>query len=327
MGEVGLPDDHDGAPGGGLRTFFEDALGNVMGACPPMGEGRAVLRSAAYVVDPPFYGDGDIGHLAVCGTVNELAAAGATPLGLSLSVVVEAGLPLRRVRQVADSVHSAASAAGVRVLDVDTRVVRAGEADQIYLLASGLGLAPPGPAPRAQTRAGDRIVVSAPLGSFGAHLLSARAQLGHEGVLSAGCVQLAGLLTQVRDAVPAESMRAVRALGRGGLAGALHSLAAETGLGLRVDEEALPVPYEVQIALAQLAVEPVYAATTGCVCLIVAAESMERVLAVLRSHPHGRAAAAVGEVVTPGVAAVQLVLPDGRPVPLRADQGPPARLA
>jgi hydrogenase expression/formation protein HypE len=326
-GHVALPDDLDGRAGGGLRTFLRDALDEARGPCPPLGEGRPLLLSGTYVADPPFYGDGDIGQLAACCAVNELAAAGARPLGLSVSAVVEAGLPLRQVRRVADSVRDVAQAAGVSVLDVDARVVRAGEADQIYLHTAGLGVLSPGAGQETPPRAGDRLLVSAPLGGFGAHLLSARARLGHEGVVSAACVPLAGLLEQVRGARADGALRAVRVVGRAGLAGTLHAYASATGLGMRVREAALPVHYEVRVALDELGVEPVHAATVSCVCLVVSAEAADDVLAALRAHPYGRDAAVVGEVTPPGRHPVELALVDARTIPVRAAAEPPARLA
>jgi hydrogenase expression/formation protein HypE len=326
-GHVALPDDLEGRAGGGLRAFLRDALDGARGPCPPLGEGRPLLLSGTYVADPPFYGDGDIGHVAACGAVNELAAAGARPLGLSVSAVVEAGLPLRQVRRVADSVRDIAEAAGVVVLDVDARVVRAGEADQIYLHTAGLGVLPAGAGQETPPRAGDRLLVSAPLGGFGAHLLSARAGLGHEGVVSAECVPLAGLLEQVRGAGAGDALRAVRVVGRAGLAGALHGYAAGTGLGMRVEEVALPVHYEVRVALDELGVDPVHAATASCVCLVVAAAASDDVLAALRAHPYGRDAAVVGEVTPPGRHPVELALADGRTTPLGPAPEPPARLA
>ncbi|WP_419992798.1 AIR synthase-related protein [Streptomyces boninensis] len=325
-GHVELPDDRGFVPGGGLRAFVATALGDALGPCPPLGAGTPTVLSATYVVDPPFFADGDIGQVAVCGTVNELAAAGAAPLGLALSAVIEAGLPLRRVRRVADSVRDAAGAAGVVVMDVDTRVVRAGEADQIYLHTAGLGVRRPtrdGPEPRS----GDRLIVSAPLGGFGAHLLSVRASLGHESVISPGCAPLVGLLGQVRGAVPTGALRAVRTVGRGGLAATLLAYAGDTGLGLRINEDALPVRYEVQVALNELGVDAVQAATAGCVCLIVAPEAAELALAALRRHPCGQDAAVVGEVVPAGAVAVELVRADGRATALSAESVPPARLA
>ncbi|MCX3059917.1 AIR synthase-related protein [Streptomyces beihaiensis] len=329
-GHVGLHDDHDDVPGGGLRAFLMDALGTALGRCPPLGEGALELRTVTYVVDPPFFGDGDIGHVAVFGTVNELAVAGAHPLALSLSAVVEAGLPLRRLGQLADSVRRAARAADVIVLDVDARVVRAGEADQVHLHTTGLGVrrqVSPAAGTATGIGVGDRLVVSAPLGGFGAHLLSIRAALGHEGVVTTDCVPLASLLARVREAAPSGALRAVYTVGRGGLASALRTCARESGFGLRVDEEALPVRYETQVALDELAVDPVRAATAGCVCLVVAAESLDTVLAVLRAHPYGRDATVVGTVVPAGTPTVELVRADGRRDPLLADAGAPARLA
>jgi hydrogenase expression/formation protein HypE len=179
---------------------------------------------------------------------------------------------------------------------------------------------PGGPGPRP----GDRLVVSAPLGGFGAHLLSVRAALGHESVIAPGLAPLAQLLGQVRGAAPAGALRAVRTVGPGGLAATLHAYAHDTGLGLRVDEEALPVPYEVQVALDQLGVDAVQAATAGCVCLIVAPEWAEALLAVLRAHPRGRQGAVIGQMLP--AAAVELLRADGRAVPLRAEPEPPARL-
>ncbi|MEU6996243.1 AIR synthase-related protein [Streptomyces sp. NPDC046465] len=323
--QVGLADDGEGGAGG-LRSVLRAALGDVCGPCPALGDGVPVVRAGAHVVDPPFYGDGDIGHAAVCATVNELAAAGAVPLGLSVSAVVEAGLALERVRQVAGSVRAAARAAGVVVVDVDARVVRAGEADQIYLHTAGIGLVR-SPAPGAAARAGDRLVVSARLGGFGAHVLSVRDRLGHESVVSGGCVPLSGLLGRVREAMPAGAVRAVRSVGRGGLAAVLRSYAQETGLGLRVREAALPVQYEARVALDMLGVDPLDAATAGCVCVVVAADAVDALLAVLRAHPCGREAAVVGEVAGPGADPVLVVPADGRPAAPAARREAPARLA
>ncbi|MGW0737459.1 AIR synthase-related protein [Streptomyces sp. NPDC002851] len=310
--------------------MFEDVLGELLGACPSFGSGVPVVLPGTYVVDPPFHGCGDIGHVAVCGTVNELAAAGAEPLGLTLSAVVEAGLPVQRVLQVAASVREAAAAAGVVVCGVDARVVRAGEADQIYLHTTGLGvLRRPGErsAGAADARAGDALLVSGALGGHGAHVLSARRSLGYEGVVSGGCAPLNGLLEQVREAVPREAVRAVRTVTRGGLAAALRAHGGAAGLAVRVDEAALPVRYEVRVALDALGIDPLDAAGTGCVCLCVAAEHRDAVLAALRAHPLGQDAAVVGELCAGPAGTVRLARADGGgTVPVRAEPGPPARL-
>ncbi|MEV7192616.1 AIR synthase-related protein [Streptomyces sp. NPDC093510] len=323
--QVALPDDCEGAAGG-LRSFLRAALGDVCAPCPPLEGGTVTLVSRVCVVDPPFYGDGDIGHAAVCATVNELAASGAKPVGLSLSAVVEAGLALRQVRRVADSVRDAVRAAGVVVMDADARVVRAGEADQIYLHTTGLGLLRP-PAAPPRPAAGDRLVLSAPLGAFGAHVLSVRAGLGYESVVPGGCVPLTGLYARARDAVPQGALRAVRAVGRGGLAAVLRAYAEETGRGLRVDEAALPVQYETRIALEVLGVDPVHAATASCALFVVAADAVDALLAAVRADPRGRGAAVVGDVGAPGGGPVVLVPADGPPIRLEADPQPPVRPA
>lgn len=333
-GQVGLGQDQDGGPGGRagvLHALIEDALGEVRGDCPSFGSGLPVVLPGTYVVDPPFHGGGDIGHLAVCGTVNELAAAGAEPLGLTLSAVVEAGLPVARLLQVAASVREAAAAAGVVVCGVDVRVVRAGEADQVYVHTTGFGVVrrprDRGVQSASDGRVGDALLVSGALGGHGAHVLSARRSLGYEGVVSGDCAPLTGLLAQVRGAVPRDAVRAVRTVTRGGLAEALRGLAGAAGLAVRVAEAALPVRYEVRVALDALAIEPLDAATTGCVCLCVAAEHRDAALAALRAHPLGGEAAAVGELCAGPAGSVRLVRADGSgTVPVRPEPAPPARL-
>lgn len=339
-GHVGLGHDQDfAAPGGSLHGLIEETLGEVFAPLPTFDGGRPTLVTQMHIVDPPFYGNGDIGQAAVCAVVNQLAAAGAKPLGLTLSVIVEAGLPFRQVRRMAGSVRDAAADAGIVVSDVDVRVVRAGEADQMYLHTTGFGVFPQSPtspeaaaeaAAAAAARAGDLLVVSGPLGAYGAHILSVRRSLGHEGVVSGECTPLNGLLDQLRNAVPAEAVRAVHPVGRGGLAAVLLALAAGTGLGVQVQERELPVRYEVRVALNALGVEPVHAATANCLCLVVAPEAADEVLAALRAHPRGREAVVVGEVLAPdsgSTGSVTLVRAAGPAVPLVPEASPAARLS
>lgn len=267
---------------------------------------EAVVRTGTYVVDPPFFGNGDIGRLAVCGAVNDLAATGAEPRHLALGIVLEAGLPLELVHRLTASVRAAAAEAGVVVAAVDTKVVRAGEADRVFLTATAFGehvghrLGPDA------VRPGDSIVVTGPLGSHAAHLVSLRDGLGYEHHVPSDCAPLAGLLRTVRA-----DIRHARPVADGGLAEVLRQCAAGRGLTLRVDEDALPVRYEAWVALATRGLAPLDAACAGCLCLFVPPERTPRVLAALRAHAHGRHAVVVGEVTADRLGDVEFVSVDG----------------
>lgn len=284
-------------------------------------EPSLVVRAGTYVVDPPFFGNGDIGRLAVCGAVNDLAATGADPRHLALGIVLEAGLPLDLVHRLTASVREAAAEAGVAVTAVDTKVVRAGEADRVYLTATAFGERA-GPALGAdRVRPGDRIVVTGPLGDHAAHLLSLRDGLGYEYQVESDCAPLGGLLRTVRA-----DLRHAVPVTTGGLAETLRLTASARRLTLGVDESALPVRYETRVALATRGLAPLDAACAGCLCLFVPADRAERVLAVLRARPQGRHAAEIGEVTAHPAGAVQVVAPDGTPLRARSAGPLPERL-
>ena len=326
--QVTLDDDYGSPASASLCGLLRDELSAVLGERPRLPDGgRLATVTGSYVVDPPFYGSGDVGHLAVCSAVNELAATGATPLGVALSAVVEAGLPLERLRRLAGSVREAAEDAGVPVLAVDARVVRAGETDQVYLQATGVGVHTGAPLDAADARPGDQIVVSGRIGGHGAHLLSAREGLGYESIVHDDCAPLADLLAVVRAGAPSGAVRAARHVSRGGLVSALHAYAGGTGLEMRVDEGALPVQYEARLVLDAVGVAPVQAPSEGCLCLLVGAGETGPVLAALRGHRRGRHAAVVGEVLgRPDGAPVRMVTPASGVVPLLPEPVP-ARLA
>ncbi|MFD7263853.1 AIR synthase-related protein [Streptomyces sp. NPDC059874] len=265
-----------------------------------------VVRAGTYVVDPPFFGNGDIGRVAVCGAVNELAATGAEPRHIALGIVLEAGLPLDLVHRLTASVRAAAAEAGVTIAAVDTQVVRAGEADRVFVTATAFGVRGGPPLDLASVRPGDRIVVTGPLGSHAAHLVSLRDGLGYEHHVPSDCAPLGGLLHTVGAGI-----HHARTVVAGGLAEVLRQCAAGRGLTLRVEESALPVRYEARVALAARGLAPLDAACAGCLCLFVPPERLQSVLTALRAHPYGRHAAAVGEVTADPMGAVELVMPDG----------------
>ncbi|MEW2586178.1 AIR synthase-related protein [Streptomyces virginiae] len=285
--------------GPGVRALVEEAL------LPDRG---VVVRTGTYVVDPPFFGNGDIGRVAVCGAVNELAVTGAEPRHIALGIVLEAGLPLELVHRLTASVRSAAAEAGVAIAAVDTQVVRAGEADRVFVTTTAFGVTAGGPSLELHSvRPGDRIVVTGPLGSHAAHLVSLRDGLGYEHHVPSDCAPLGGLLRTV-----AADIRHARTVVAGGLAEVLRQSAAGRGLTLRVDESALPVRHAARVALGARGLAPLDAACAGCLCLFVPPGRTARVLAALHAHPHGRRAAVVGEVTADPMGDVEFLSPDGR---------------
>lgn len=302
-------------------AFTELPRAAVTGA----GGGEPVAVTRTFVCDPPFFGDADIGRLAVCGAVNSLAAQGAQPRQVTLGLTVEAGLPGSRLCRLADSVRKTAAEAGVAVTGVHGRVVRAGDADQLYVTATAVGAArhrPPGPADAAP---GDRVVVSGPLGDHEAHLLSLRAGLGYEHHVSSGCAPLAGLIDAVHSAAGGR-VRTVREPGEGGLAAVLDEVARAAGTSVEIGEASLPVRRVTRLALDDLGLAPWSAASPGALCLVVAPEAVPPVLAALRAHPRGRRAAVVATVRRETEHRLLLRTPDGTTHPLPTTATPAARV-
>ena len=300
--EPGTPAAQQVALGPGADALVRTALAGA--DHPP--EGQQTIRTGVFVVDPPFFGNGDIGRLAVCGVVNELVATGAVARQVAVDVIVEAGLPVRLLERLTRSVREAAREAAVTVAAVDTKVVRLGEADQIFVAATAFGAAPARPLRVRAVRPGDRVLVTAPLGDHAAHILAARGAPGFEHYVPSDCAPLGGLLTTVLPLV-----RYARPVAGGGLSAVLRSWAADRGLTVRVREAALPVRHETRVALGLQGVDPWDAACAGALCLFVPREAAPAVLERLRAHPRGRGATAVGEVTddVPGV--VQLLGVDG----------------
>jgi hydrogenase expression/formation protein HypE len=285
------------------------------------------VTTRVFTADPPFFDNGDIGRLAVCGAVNDLAATGAEPRQLALGIVLEAGLPLRLLHRLTDSLRDAAREAGVTVAAVDARVVRAGEADRVLVTATALGTRRYPALRPAALRPGDRILVTAPLGDHAAHLMSLRGALGYERLVPTDCAPLAGLLAGL---VP--RLRYARPVTAGGLAAVLRTCAAASGLALRVDEPALPVREETRAVLAALGLDPLDAACAGALCLFVPPDAADGVLQTLRAHAYGGDSVAVGEVLADGpgtgtgagAGTVQLAGTDGASRPLLPPADPPA---
>jgi hydrogenase expression/formation protein HypE len=282
--------------GGDVLAALEDqatlSLGGDNGAPAP----RLAFTTDSFVVRPLFFPGGDIGRLAVHGTVNDLAVGGARPLFLSAAFILEEGLSLTDLRRIVASMRQACAEAGVTLVTGDTKVVDRGKGDGVYITTSGIGLVPPGRALSIHNaRPGDRILVSGTLGDHGIAILSVREGLEFETVLESDTAPLASLAEAMLQACPA--IRCMRDPTRGGLSSALNELAAASSVGVKLDETAIPIRAEVRGACEMLGLDPLYVANEGKLMAVVPAEDAGRVLEAMRAHPLGENAADIGEIV------------------------------
>jgi hydrogenase expression/formation protein HypE len=257
---------------------------------------RLAFTTDSYVVDPLFFPGGDIGTLAVSGTVNDLAVSGARPLFLSCGVVIEEGFEVERLRQIAASMRRAADAAGVRIVTGDTKVVEHGAADKLFINTSGVGVIPRGIAlSAASARPGDVVIVNGPLGDHGTAILIARKQLALEADIASDCRPLNGLIATMLGACG--SIHCLRDATRGGIATVVNEFAQASRVGIRLREASIPLRAEVKGACEILGLDPLYLANEGKIVAVVPAAEASRVLTAMRAHPDGRDAAVIGEVV------------------------------
>ncbi|MCH0538538.1 hydrogenase expression/formation protein HypE [Streptomyces sp. MUM 203J] len=273
---------------------------------------RIAMTTDSFVVDPPFFGNGDIGKIAVCGTVNDLAVAGARPRYLTLGMILETGLPIERLKQVLVSIRETAREAGVQIVGGDTKVVRKGEADQIYLNTAGVGVFEREPLSMTDVRVGDKVILSGPIGNHTVHLLSIREGLGFEQRVDSDCAPLNNLVENVLDRTPAGAVRSMRDVTRGGLSAVLHEYAGRLGRTVRVERADLPVQHETAMAADMLGINPLHCANEGCLALFVDPAAEPAVLDALRSGPYGEHAVTIGEITEDTGGLVLLRETDGR---------------
>ncbi|MFF7444168.1 hydrogenase expression/formation protein HypE [Streptomyces sp. NPDC008122] len=301
-----------------LLALIVETLGDVYigemedSAMLPIATGQIAMTTDSFVVDPPFFGNGDIGKIAVCGTVNDLSVVGAKPLYLTLGMILETGLPIARLVQVLTSIRETAREAGVQIVCGDTKVVRKGEADQIYLNTAGVGVFERTPLRMRNVRPGDRVILSGPIGNHTVHLLSIREGLGFEQRVLSDCAPVNGMLDELFAAVDEGDVRSVRDVTRGGLAAVLHEYAEAVDRTIRIDKEALPIQFETLMATDMLGIDPIHSANEGCVCLFVDPSAEQKVLDALRSHKYGAGAVTIGEVTEQDGALVLMRDAEGR---------------
>jgi hydrogenase expression/formation protein HypE len=256
---------------------------------------RLAFTTDSYVVDPLFFPGGDIGTLAVAGTVNDLAMCGARPLYLSCSVVLEEGLEVEILRRVVASMQRVAVQAGVAIVTGDTKVVERGAADKLFVNTAGIGVVPHGVAISAsQARPGDVVIVNGVLGDHGTAILIARNQLALTAEIASDCQPLDGLVAAMLAVCP--TIHCLRDATRGGIATVLNEFAQNSNVGIRIRENALPLREEVKGACEILGLDPLYLANEGKLVAVVAPTDAARVLAAMRAHPSGTGAVAIGEV-------------------------------
>ena len=291
-----------------FRPAFDNALldqGNDQAAF-DVAAGRMVMSTDGYVIWPLFFPGGDIGSLSVHGTVNDLAMAGAQPLHLAASYILEEGFPLADLQRIAVSMGRAAAEAGVAIVTGDTKVVERGKADGLFITTTGIGLVPAGIVISGdRARPGDRVIVSGSIGDHGVAVMSKRANLGFETEILSDSAALNGLVAVMVDAAGA-ALRVMRDPTRGGLAATLNEIARQSRCGFHVHESAIPVRHDVVAACELLGLDPLNVANEGKLVAIVEPAAADRLLAAMRAHPLGRDAAIIGSVTEDDQGFVQM---------------------
>ena len=286
-----------------IAGLFHEAFGNEWLArgndqsAFDVATGRMVMTTDGYVVSPLFFPGGNIGSLAVHGTVNDIAMAGARPLYLSASFIIEEGFRFSDLKRIADSMGEAAREAGVAIITGDTKVVERGKADGVFISTAGVGVLPDGLDLSAdKARPGDRVLLSGSLGDHGVAIMSKRQNLTFDTEIVSDSAALHGLVAAM-VAAGGQGLRLMRDPTRGGLAATMNEIAQQSNLGFRLQEDAIPVKPAVAAACELLGLDPLHVANEGKLVAVVAPEQVDEVLAAMQAHPLGRDAAQIGEAV------------------------------
>jgi len=284
-----------------IEKSFVSALGNpllnklddsaVFELC-----GRLAFTTDSYTVSPIFFPGGDIGKLAICGTVNDLAMSGATPLYLSLSFIIEEGLLTNELEKIVASICQAVNEAKVQIITGDTKVVNRGAADKLFINTSGVGIVPAGvDISGANAKPGDKVILSGSLGEHGIAILSKRQGLEFNVPVESDCAPLNRLVAEML-AVSAD-LHCLRDPTRGGLATTLNEFAQQSNVGIKIEEDTLPVNEAVQAACELLGFDPLHMANEGKLVAVVASSDADKILAKMRQNRYGAEAGIIGEIV------------------------------
>lgn len=288
-----------------LKAFSDPILERLEDASPLDVSGKIAFTTDAFTVQPIFFKGGDIGKLAVAGTVNDLSVMGAKPLFMSVSFIIEEGFPLEDLERIVSSMAQEAKRCGIRIVTGDTKVVPKGAADGIFISASGIGERVVEGLSAHNLKAGDAILVSGTVGDHGACILAQREGLEFDVPIESDC---RGLWDMVEGLLKeGVRIRAMRDPTRGGLAEVLNEWAIQSGVEIEVEEEAIPVKDSVVGLCELLGFEPFHLANEGMIVLAVEDKDKEKALEILRSHPYGKDARLIGRVVSEGKGRVVLV--------------------
>lgn len=258
--------------------------------------GRLAITTDSFVVQPLFFSGGDIGKIAVCGTVNDLAVSGARALALSLAVIIEEGLDFETYERIISSVRDTANSAGVKIICGDTKVVRKGEADKIYINTTGIGCIVSSPEPSMQrVKSGDDIILTHNIGDHVISLLSAREGLGFDDVVRSDCAPLNHVLLEMLETF-SESVHSVRDVTRGGIAAVLHEYSEELKNTIEVDLNKIPVSHSTRMAMDMLDIDPLYLANEGTACIFCAKEQSAGLIEFLKKHSETEQSCIIGQV-------------------------------
>ncbi|MBM7865555.1 hydrogenase expression/formation protein HypE [Heliobacterium gestii] len=285
-----------------LVELISNTLGDVYigqmedSAVLPIGTSMIAMTTDSFVVTPIFFSGGNIGKIAICGTVNDLAVSGANPKYLTLSFVLEVGLPIADLVSILQTIRETSLEADILIVAGDTKVVNKGEVDKIFINTCGVGEFMNEPLTYKNIQPGDRIILSGNIGEHAIHLLSLREGLGFEERIKSDCAPLNRMIRNIIDYTPPGAIRCIRDVTRGGLSAVLHEFASMTNTGMNVWEQELPIPLEVMMAADMLGINPIHLANEGCICLFVREDQAEHVLSLLRKETYGKNACCIGYV-------------------------------
>jgi len=259
-------------------------------------EGKIAMTTDSFVVDPVSFGNGDIGKIAVCGTVNDLAVMGATPKYITLALMLEVGFPIDELEKIILSIKETALEAGVKIVAGDTKVVNKGEVDKIFINTAGIGIFERPALSMNNVKSTDKIILTGYLGNHSIHLLSIREGLGFETKVLSDCAPLNHVISDLLDSNLAESVKSIRDVTRGGFAEVCHEYAQGVNKNVTFDYDKLPLQNETIMAADMLGVDPIHLANEGCLCLFVEEEKADDIIKYLSKMDYCKESKIVGSV-------------------------------